>query len=112
MARQDHAGTAGAGHEQVDSGREAEELSAGSGVTRTPLFTAQHSERYARQQLIRAYEAATGANLVVMLDQIFPPSMTFLEELIFDCDKMYLLLASPGGDGETAIRTVHADSLL
>lgn len=111
MAGKDHAGKTGAGYGQVDSGREAQELPAGSGVTRTPLFTAQHSERYARQQLIRAYEAATGANLVVMLDQIFPPNMTYLEELIFDCDTnkpLHLLLASPGGDGETAIRMVRS----
>ncbi|GAB4938282.1 ATP-dependent Clp protease proteolytic subunit [Mycobacterium avium subsp. hominissuis] len=61
--------------------------------------------------MIRAYEAATDANLVVMLDQIFPPNMTYLEELIFDCDKakpLHLLLASPGGDGETAIRMVRS----
>lgn len=111
MAGKDHAGKTGAGHEQVDPGREAQELPTGSGVTRTPLFTAQHSERYARQQLIRAYESATGANLVVMLDQIFPPNMTYLEELIFDCDTnkpLHVLLASPGGDGETAIRMVRS----
>jgi hypothetical protein len=111
VAGKDHKGEAGAGHEQVDQGGQTQELPAGSGVTRTPLFTAQHSERYARQQLIAAYEAATGANLVVMLDQIFPPNMTLLEELIFDCDKnkpLHLLLASPGGDGETAIRMVRS----
>jgi hypothetical protein len=111
VAGKDHTGKAGTGHEQVDSRGEAQELPAGSGVTRTPLFTAQHSERYARQQLIRAYEAATGANLIVMLDQIFPPNMTYLEELVFDCDPnkpLHLLLASPGGDGETAIRMVRS----
>lgn len=111
MAGKDHASKAGAGHGSVDPSGEAQELPAGSGITRTPLFTAQHSERYARQQLIRAYEAATGANLVVMLNQIFPPNMTYLEELIFDCDPskpLHLLLASPGGDGETAIRMVRS----
>jgi Serine dehydrogenase proteinase len=111
VAGKDHAGKASTGDDQVDSGRKAEELPPGSGVTRTPLFTAQHSERYARQQLIRAYENATGANLVVMLDQIFPPNMTYLEELIFDCEKtkpLHVLLASPGGDGETAIRMVRS----
>lgn len=111
MAGKDNAGEAGSGHREVDSGGEAEELPPGSGVTRTPLFLAQHSERYARQQLIRAYEAATEANLIVMLDQIFPPNMTFLEELIFDCDStkpLHVLLASPGGDGETAIRMVRS----
>ncbi len=111
MAGKDHTGTASPGHGEVDPGGEAEELPPGSGITRTPLFLAQHSERYARQQLIRAYESATGANLIVMLDQIFPPNMTLLEELIFDCDDtrpLHVLIASPGGDGETAIRMVRS----
>lgn len=46
-----------------------------------------------------------------MLDQIFPPNMTLLEELIFDCDgtrPLHVLIASPGGDGETAIRMVRS----
>ena len=46
-----------------------------------------------------------------MLDQIFPPNMTLLEELIFDCDPgkpLHVLLSSPGGDGETAIRMVRS----
>ncbi|MCU8694050.1 SDH family Clp fold serine proteinase [Mycobacteroides abscessus] len=53
----------------------------------------------------------TGANLIVMLDQIFPQNITYLEEVLFDCpgDKpMHVLLSSPGGDGETAIRIVRA----
>jgi membrane-bound ClpP family serine protease len=46
-----------------------------------------------------------------MLDQIFNRNVTYLEELIFDCDKtkpLHVLLASPGGDGETAIRMVRS----
>lgn len=46
-----------------------------------------------------------------MLDQIFPQNITYLEEVLFDCpgDKpMHVLLSSPGGDGETAIRIVRA----
>lgn len=80
-------------------------------VTRTPLFTAQHSERYARQDLVRRYQERTGANLVVMIDQIFPDNMTYLEELLNPLDPsrpLHMLLASPGGDGETAIRIVRS----
>lgn len=79
--------------------------------SRTPLFTAQHSERYARQQLIQRYQELTGANLIVMIDQIFPDNMTYLEELLHPLDRskpLHLLLASPGGDGETAIRIVRS----
>lgn len=80
-------------------------------VTRTPLFTAQHSERYARQRLIQDYQERTGANLIVMIDQIFPDNMTYLEELLHPLDStkpLHLLLASPGGDGETAVRIVRS----
>lgn len=80
-------------------------------VTRTPLFTAQHSERYARQDLVRQYQDLTGANLIVMIDQIFSDNMTYLEELLHPLDSsrpLHLLLASPGGDGETAIRIVRS----
>lgn len=78
---------------------------------RTPLFDAQHSERYARHDLIRDYQEHTGANLIVMIDQIFPDNMTYLEELLHPLDSsrpLHLLLASPGGDGETAIRLVRS----
>lgn len=80
-------------------------------VTRTPLFTAQHSERYARQDLVRRYQELTGANLIVMIDQIFPDNMTYLEELLHPLERskpLHVILASPGGDGETAIRIVRA----
>lgn len=80
-------------------------------ASRTPLFTAQHSERYARQQLIKQYEDHTGANLIVVIDQIFPDNMTYVEELLFDVtpDKaLHVMLASPGGDGETAIRMARS----
>lgn len=75
------------------------------------MFEAQHSERYARQQYIREYQDLTGANLIVMIDQIFPDNMTYLEELLFSCDPtkpIHLMLASPGGDGETAIRIIRS----
>jgi hypothetical protein len=77
----------------------------------TPLFHAQHSERYARQELIHRYEERFGCRLVVMIDVIFPESVTFLEELLVGADPaedLHLLLDSPGGDGETAVRLVRA----
>lgn len=86
-------------------------MTASPQYSRTPLFTAQHSERYARQQLIQRYQELAGANLIVMIDQIFPDNMTYLEELLHPLDPskpLHLLLASPGGDGETAIRIVRS----
>ena len=76
----------------------------------TPLFNAQHAERYARQALIREYEAHTGARLLVMIDQVFEMSVTLLEELLVGRDPqqdLHLLLASPGGNGEVALRLVR-----
>lgn len=78
---------------------------------RTPLFYAEHSSRYERQGLIAHYQELTGANLIVVIDQITPTNITILEELLFDCDPtrdLHLLLASPGGDGETALRMVRS----
>ena len=49
------------------------------------------------------YQQITGANLIVVIDQITPTNMTVLEELLFDCDPqkdLHLLLSSPGDDGE------------
>ncbi len=77
----------------------------------SPLFHAQHSDRYARQGLIRAYEQRFNCRLIVMVDVIFPESVTYFEELLFDADPeqdLHLLLDSPGGDGETAVRLVRA----
>ncbi|WP_275896044.1 SDH family Clp fold serine proteinase [Micromonospora aurantiaca] len=75
------------------------------------MFAAQHAGRYARQSLITQYNQLTGANLIVMIDAIFAHNMTLLEELLFDADPempLHLLLASPGGDGEAAIRMVRS----
>ncbi|WP_316670269.1 ATP-dependent Clp protease proteolytic subunit [uncultured Propionibacterium sp.] len=77
----------------------------------TPLFRAEHSDRYERQELICEYQKLTGAGLIVVVDQITPTNMTVLEELLFDCDPakdLHLLLSSPGGDGETALRMVRS----
>jgi hypothetical protein len=47
----------------------------------------------------------------VLIDAIFQPSVTLFEELIYDANpnaNLHLMLASPGGDGETAVRLVRA----
>jgi hypothetical protein len=77
----------------------------------TPLFHAQNAERYARQTLIRQYEQRFGCRLIVMMDAIFPWGVTLLEELIAGADPsedLHLILDSPGGDGETAVRLVRS----
>jgi hypothetical protein len=78
---------------------------------RTPLFHAQHAARYQRQQLIRDYEEAYTCRFVVLIDVLFPDVVTVFEELVHDADPeqdLHLLLETPGGDGETAIRVVRS----
>jgi len=77
----------------------------------TPLFEAQQASRYERQGLIRDYQAKYGCRLVLVSSPIFTNSLVFLEELIHDCDPavdLHLMLTSPGGDGETALRMVRS----
>lgn len=77
----------------------------------TPLFHAQHAERYARQELIGVYQERFDCRLIVMVDVIFPESVTYFEELLMGADReqdLHLLLDSPGGDGETAVRLVRS----
>lgn len=78
---------------------------------RTPLYYAQHAGRYQRQQLIRDYQADHDCRLVVMIGPIFAYSVHYFEELLFDASReqpLHLLLWSPGGDGEIAVRLVRS----
>ena len=78
----------------------------------SPIYHAQRVDLYARQELLRQYEDQFSCRLVVMIaSPIFPNSVTLFEELIYDADpeqNLHLLLHSPGGDGEVAIRIVRA----
>ena len=77
---------------------------------RTPLYEAAHAGRYERQQLIREYQDAHDCRLVVMRDVIFPHSVPLFEETLFDADPgqdLHLMLGTPGGDGETALRIIR-----
>jgi len=77
----------------------------------SPLFHAEHAQRYQRQELIGTYEQRFDCRLIVVIDAIFPESIPKLEELLYDADPgqdMHMMLYSPGGDGETAIRMVRS----
>lgn len=77
---------------------------------RSPLYEAQHAPRYERQRLIRDYQERYRCRLVVVIDVLFPDSITLFEETLHDADPsedMHVMLATPGGDGETAIRLIR-----
>ncbi|MDE2762887.1 MAG: serine dehydrogenase [Gemmatimonadota bacterium] len=79
-------------------------------TNRTPLYEAEHAARYERQALIREYQEAHGCRLVVMRDVVFPHCVPLFEETLFDADPdqdLHVLLGTPGGDGETALRLIR-----
>ena len=79
--------------------------------SQSPIYHAQRADLYDRQQLIRLYEEKFSCRLVVMIDAIVDRGVTMFEELVYDAtgdEDLHLLLHSPGGDGETAIRIVRA----
>ena len=82
----------------------------GAEPSRSPLFEAEHAARYERQQLIGCYEREHSCRLAVLIGQLAPFSVTAFEDLLFDADPaedLHLILDTPGGDGETAIRLVR-----
>lgn len=77
---------------------------------RSPLYEAQHAPRYERQQIIREYQETHGARLVILIGPLFSDSVALFEETLYDADPgtdLHVMLATPGGDGETAIRLVR-----
>ncbi len=78
---------------------------------RSPLFAAQHADRYQRQSLIREYQQRFDCRLIVFIGPIFDSCIALLEELIHDADPtqdLHMLLHSPGGDGEVAVRMARS----
>jgi ClpP class serine protease len=76
----------------------------------TPIYHAHHADRYHRQELIEAYEARTGAKFVSAIDVIDIDFVLNLEEHLLHEQgdrELHLLLRSPGGDGEQAIRAIR-----
>jgi hypothetical protein len=79
--------------------------------SQSPLYHAENAQRYERQALIRAYEGAHNCRLVVVFDMLFSYGVNLFEELVYDADPdqdLHLLLATPGGDGETAVRLARS----
>ena len=77
----------------------------------SPLFHAKHAGRYDRQEQIRIYQEQFKCRLIVVSDVILSDSIPYLEELLHDADPsedMHMILDSPGGDGETAVRMVRS----
>ena len=77
----------------------------------SPLFHAQHAGRYDRQALIAGYEEQYNCRLAVLIGEIFGESIPLFEELIYDASPkqdLHVLLCSPGGDGETAVRLIRS----
>lgn len=77
----------------------------------TPYFEALEAARYQRQTMMREYEREFGVTLIAYHDLIFPRAITPFQDALYDADRekdLHLLLASEGGDGETAVRLVRA----
>ncbi len=92
------------GDPSITSAEDGSEVAA---LRYTPLWHAQHEPRYFRRSLIQQYQARHGCHLAVMIDQIDPDSATFFAELLHGTDPdldMHVILRSPGGDGEVAVR--------
>lgn len=76
-------------------------------MARSPLYEAFHAPRYERQALIREYQDAHKCRLVIVSDILISNSVALFEETLHDADPsedLHVMLATPGGDGETAIR--------
>ncbi|MFP4511833.1 MAG: SDH family Clp fold serine proteinase [Acidimicrobiales bacterium] len=77
----------------------------------SPLYHAHHADRYQRQSLIAAYEEHVDCKLVVAIDFIDFDFVQNLEEHLLKEDgsrELHVLLRSPGGDGEQALRAVRS----
>lgn len=76
----------------------------------SPLYHAHHSDRYQRQELIANYEDHVGAKLLVACDVIDIDFVLNIEEHLQGEKgdrELHVMLRSPGGDGEQAIRAIR-----
>ena len=79
-------------------------------ISYTPLYEAQNAARYERQMLISEYETNYDCSLIVISSPIFSYSVVFFEELIHNANPekdLHVMLTTPGGDGETALRLIR-----
>lgn len=80
----------------------------------TPLFESQHFNRYARQELIREYQARFQCRLVVLIGDLEPYSVPLFEEILYDAspdEDLHVLLSTAGGDAEVAVRLARQAQL-
>jgi hypothetical protein len=76
----------------------------------SPVYHAHHADRYHRQELITAYESVTGAKFLAAIDYIDIDFVLNIEEHLLHEQgdrELHLLLRSPGGDGEQAVRAIR-----
>lgn len=74
---------------------------------KSPFYHAIHADRYQRQDLIRSYEVKQNRCLIVFVGPLDTPVIAPFNDVLADVEDgapLDLLLHSPGGDGETAVR--------
>jgi hypothetical protein len=79
--------------------------------SQTPLFHAQHADRYRRQGNLRQFEAEYGCRLIVVGGPIYDFCVPMFEDALTKVgkdDRLCVMISSPGGDGETALRMVRS----
>ncbi len=77
----------------------------------SPMYHANNVARYDRQALMTAYEEQYDCRLVALVGPIADRSVALLEDLIYDASPgqdLHVLLHSPGGDGEAAVRLIRS----
>lgn len=82
-----------------------------SNPPQSPVFHAGNADRYERQSMIGAYEQSQTCRLAVLVGPIIDDSITLFEDIIYDLDPnedLHLMLSSPGGDGEAAVRLARS----
>ena len=78
--------------------------------SRSPVYEAQHASRYERQRLICDYQQEYECRFVVMIGNIMPYTVTYLEDTLYDADStqdLHIMLDTQGGDAETALRLIR-----
>ncbi|MDE0065238.1 MAG: hypothetical protein OXN44_00015 [Acidimicrobiaceae bacterium] len=76
-------------------------------IVRTPFFRAIQARRYERQEALRKIEEATGRAIVVFFGSMDHAVVAPFQDAIGDIPHdtpLDLILTSPGGDAEAALR--------
>lgn len=79
--------------------------------SQTPLFYAQNADRYRRQGNLRQFEVEYECKLIIVGGPIYDFCVPMFEDTLTTVskdDRLYVMISSPGGDGETALRMVRS----